>query len=84
MFSVQYFLNLNFERSNLTKKTITKKIYVILIIPLVLAVTFIAINLNFDTNEVYVGIMAGHETVEELLFFIDENLQKCGYICGVL
>jgi len=72
MFSVKYFLNLNFQRSNLTKKTITKKIYVILIIPLVLAVTFIAINLNFDTNEVYVGIMAGHETVEELLFFIDE------------
>jgi hypothetical protein len=50
-----------------------KKIYAVILLVLVLAGSFIVFSvLNSHSNEVFVGVMAGHNNVDELLAFVDE------------
>ncbi len=59
--------------SKLVKRGITKRIYVVLLITLILVASFIILTfINSDNNEVFVGVMAGHSNVDELLDFINE------------
>lgn len=59
--------------SKLVIKGIAKRIYVILLLASILASSFIGFYiLNSGSNEVFVGVMAGHRTVNELLDFINE------------
>ncbi|KON29673.1 hypothetical protein AC477_05630 [miscellaneous Crenarchaeota group-1 archaeon SG8-32-1] len=69
----RFFSNLNSTGSKLFKKGVAKKFYVILLLALVLLVSLVVFTVpDFSSNEVFVGVMAGHETVDELLVFIDE------------
>lgn len=68
-----FFLNLKSNNSKLFKKRDAKKFYVVLLLTLVLTISLIVFNvLDFNSSEVFVGVMAGHETVDELLVFVDE------------
>jgi hypothetical protein len=68
-----FFLNLKSNNSKLLKKRVAKKFYVILLLTLALTISLIVFNiLDFNSSEVFVGVMAGHETVDELLVFVDE------------
>jgi hypothetical protein len=59
--------------SKLARKGITKRIYALILIILMLAASAIIFaNINSDSSEVFVGVMAGHGNVDELLAFIDE------------
>jgi len=59
--------------SKLAKRGITKRIYVVLLITLILVASVIILTfINSDNNEVFVGVMAGHSNVDELLDFINE------------
>jgi len=65
--------NFFLDSSKLFKKRVAKKFYVILLLTLVLTISLIVFNvLDFNSSEVFVGVMAGHETVDELLVFVDE------------
>ncbi len=59
--------------SKLARRGIAKKIYVVLLITLILVASAIIFTIiNSDKSEVFVGVMAGHRNVDELLDFVDE------------
>ena len=59
--------------SKLNRKGIAKRIYAVLLISLILvaSVIFLIITKSY-TSEVFVGVMAGHRNVDDLLAFVDE------------
>ena len=59
--------------SKLVRRGIAKGTYAVLLITLILVASVIILTfLQSDTSEVFVGVMAGHRDVDELLDFINE------------
>jgi len=59
--------------SKLVRRGIAKRTYAVLLITLILVASVIILTFfNSDTSEVFVGVMAGHRDVDELLDFINE------------
>lgn len=73
MVSGKKFVKTNYTVSKSGRIGIAKKIYVVLLFVLTLSgLVIVYIINNSNTSEVFVGVMAGHRNVDELLDFIDE------------